>query len=400
MNQARSLLRIMAALTALLVISGCWSSREVEELSVYVGLGLDVGEETAFEKSIASQGGHYSKENNVTATVQIAPGYSKQQQGGESGSPSSGKTSYSNEQLSGDSVLQIFRQFALRRDRPLIGHHLKVIVISKDILKKYRMDQLLDFVLRDNDIRPNTLVIISHRSAREVLTSQDPTRIPAFYLTNTTHNSYITTKIMEPVRLAMVDAKMQSGSSFLLQNVLSYDGEDKFSGASIIDGKTTKFIGELSQTDLEGLAWITDRSGGGVLKSYRKNGFTIVYEMKKKKTKVIPHVRGNEISFHVDVKSEGWMMEDWTAPEKEEKGKYLKELEKEFAELAEQQIKQVLYKMQHTHKVDVGDFGESLRIHYPKVWKKVKKDWDEVFSTVPITYDVKVTITNPGSSTQ
>ncbi|MCZ4150746.1 spore gernimation protein GerC, partial [Escherichia coli] len=75
-------------------------------------------------------------------------------------------------------------------------------------------------------------------------------------------------------------------------------------------------------------------------------------------------------------------------------------LEKDFTELAEQQIKQVLYKMQHTSKVDVGDFGESLRIHYPKVWKKVKKDWDETFSTVPITSDVKVNITNPGSSTE
>lgn len=56
MNQVRSLLRIMAALAALLIISGCWSSREIEELSVYVGLGLDVGEETAFEKTSLPKG--------------------------------------------------------------------------------------------------------------------------------------------------------------------------------------------------------------------------------------------------------------------------------------------------------------------------------------------------------
>lgn len=93
-------------------------------------------------------------------------------------------------------------------------------------------------------------------------------------------------------------------------------------------------------------------------------------------------------------------MEDWRAPEEEEKGAYLSELEKEFAELAKQQIRQLLYKLQHTYKVDVADFRDSLRIKEPKTWKKVKDDWDKIFSTVPITYEVKTTITNPGSSTE
>ncbi|MCF7758030.1 Ger(x)C family spore germination protein [Paenibacillus xylanexedens] len=396
----RVLLRVVSALCILLMLSGCWSSREIEDLSLYVGLGIDVGKETQFEKDIAAQGGSYPKKNYVTATVQIAPGSSNSQSSQQPGSPSSGKTSYSNEQLSGDSMLQIFRQFALRRDRPLIGHHLKVIVVSKDIAKKYGLDQLLDFVLRDNDIRPNCLVLISHSRAIDVLTSQDPSRIPAFYLTGITNNSYISNKILDPVLLSKLDAQMQSGSSFLLQNVLNSDGEDKFSGGSIFDGKTTKFIGELSQTDLEGLSWLNPKKKGGVLKAHNKQGFTVLYEMKKKKVKIIPKVVGNDISFHVKTESEGWLMEDWRAPEREEKGAYLRELEKEFSELAEQQIHQVLYKLQKTYKVDVADFRDSLRIKEPKTWKKVKNDWDKIFSTVPITYDVKVTITNPGSSTE
>ncbi|WP_145152553.1 Ger(x)C family spore germination protein [Paenibacillus xylanexedens] len=396
----RMLLRVVSALCILLTLSGCWSSREIEDLSLYVGLGIDVGKETEFEKDIAAQGGSYPKKNYLTATVQIAPGFSNSQSSQQSGSPSSGKTSYANEQLSGDSLLQIFRQFALRRDRPLIGHHLKVIVVSKDIAKKYGLDQLLDFVLRDNDIRPNCLVLISHRRAVDVLTSQDPSRIPAFYLTGITNNSYISNKILDPVLLSKLDAQMQSGSSFLLQNVLNSDGEDKFSGGSIFDGKTTKFIGELSQTDLEGLSWLNPQKKGGVLKTHNKEGFTVLYEMKKKKVKITPKVVGNDISFHVKTESEGWLMEDWRAPEEEEKGTYLRELEKEFAELAEQQIRQVLYKLQHTYKVDVADFRDSLRIKEPKTWKKVKDDWDKIFSTVPITYDVKITITNPGSSTE
>ncbi|CAI6084227.1 Spore germination protein B3 [Paenibacillus sp. JJ-100] len=400
MRSLRLWLRIVSAMLILSLISGCWSSREIEDLSLYVGLGIDVGEETEFEKNIASQGGIYPEKDNVTATVQIAPGKSSSQQSEQGGSPSSGKSSYSNEQLTGDSMLQIFRQFALRRDHPLIGHHLKVIVVSKDIAKKYGLKQLLDFILRDNDIRPNCLVLISHQRAVDVLTSKDPTRIPAFYLTGITNNSYISNKIIEPVSLSKLDAQMQSGSSFLLQNVLSYKGEDKFSGGSIFAAKTTKFVGELSQTDLEALSWIKPKERSGVIKTYSKEGFTVTYEIKNKRTKIIPKVVGGDISFHVKAESEGWLMEDWRAPEREEKGAYLKELEAEFAKLAKQQIEQMLYKLQHIYKVDVADFRDSLRIHYPKTWKKVKDNWDEVFATVTITYEIKTTITNPGSSTE
>ena len=297
-------------------------------------------------------------------------------------------------------MLQIFRQFALRRDHPLIGHHLKVIVVSKDIAKKYGLKQLLDFILRDNDIRPNCLVLISHKRAVDLLTSRDPTRIPAFYLTGITNNSYISNKIIEPVSLSKLDAQMQSGSSFLLQNVLSYKGEDKFSGGSIFAARTTKFVGELSQTDLEALSWIVPKERSGVIKTYSKEGFTVTYEIKNKRTKIIPKVVGRDISFHVKAESEGWLMEDWRAPEREEKGAYLKELEEDFAKLVDQQIEQMLYKLQHIYKADVAGFRDSLRIHYPKTWKKVKDNWDEVFATVPITYEIKTTITNPGSSTE
>ncbi|WP_018882918.1 Ger(x)C family spore germination protein [Paenibacillus massiliensis] len=387
-------------LAVLLTVTGCWSSREIEDLSVYLGLGIDTPRETPLEKYLTKEGAEYPKQNNITATVQIAPGHVKSTKSAEEGSNTSNKSSYSNEQLTGDSLLQIFRHFALLRDRPLIGHHLKVIVISKDVAKKYRLDQLLDFVLRDNDIRLNCLVLLSHERALDVLTLKDQSEVPAFYLTGMVNNSYLINKILEPMTLAKLDAKLKAGSSFLLQNVVSFDGDDKFSGAGIFSGKTTKYIGALSQTDLEGLAWINLQSRAGIVKTYNKEGYTVVYETKKNKTTITPTVRGQDISFHVNVESEGWLMEDWIIPETEEKGAYLKELEKDFADIAEQQIEQVLHKLQRTYKVDVADFGEVLRIKEPKVWKQVKDNWDEVFSESKITYKVKVKVTSRGSSTK
>lgn len=89
MNRIRKKLIILS--TALLVFtSGCWSSKEIEDLSVYVGLGLDVAEESKFEQDINKQGGHYPKNNVFTATVQIVPRVGGKQENQNSSSGSSG----------------------------------------------------------------------------------------------------------------------------------------------------------------------------------------------------------------------------------------------------------------------------------------------------------------------
>lgn len=58
----------------------------------------------------------------------------------------------------------------------------------------------------------------------------------------------------------------------------------------------------------------------------------------------------------------------------------------------------VLEKMQKEYQVDVAGFGNRLRIENPKVWKKVKKDWDQRFSETTINYDVNLTINDYGTS--
>ncbi len=58
----------------------------------------------------------------------------------------------------------------------------------------------------------------------------------------------------------------------------------------------------------------------------------------------------------------------------------------------------VLKKIQQQYQTDVSGFGNSLRIEYPKVWEKVKKNWDQTFSEVPITYEVKINIKDYGTS--
>ena len=84
-----------------------------------------------------------------------------------------------------------------------------------------------------------------------------------FGLAGMVENTYRTTRILPPMPLIKLESKIQSGSSFLLQNVLSANGEIKFAGAAIIKGKTNKMIGFLNEEELDGLTWITGKGKGG-----------------------------------------------------------------------------------------------------------------------------------------
>ena len=53
----------------LLFLTGCWSSKEVEELSLTAGIALDKGKNSTIEKE--DEEGGYPKRNLITATYQI-----------------------------------------------------------------------------------------------------------------------------------------------------------------------------------------------------------------------------------------------------------------------------------------------------------------------------------------
>ncbi|MEH7120487.1 Ger(x)C family spore germination protein [Neobacillus vireti] len=394
-NYVRSLKGILSILL-LLFLSGCWSSNEIEDIGLSVGLALDEGKGSAIEEEFKQQGAGNNQTEKITMTYQIV---NPQGTGSENKGGGSQQKPYLNISETGDSLHQMSREFSLRSDRPIFGPHLKVIVISKNLVRKYRLEQLVDQPLRDNEIRPSCLVLISKGRANETLKSKDSGKIPALRLIGISDNEYRTTRILPPMSLAKLEGKMHSGSSFLLQNVIPTNGEIKFSGAAVIRGKTKKLLGFFNEEEMEGLTWITGKGKGGLVKSFdAATKQPIIYEIKTMKSKITPHVNGNNISFDVKIESEGSLSENWVISREGSENKFLKRAEKAAEEEVKRLINTTGEKMQKDYQVDVAGFGNRLRIEHPKVWEKVKKDWDLIFSEVSIEYNVKLTIMDYGSN--
>ena len=49
-----------------------------------------------------------------------------------------------------------------------------------------------------------------------------------------------------------------------------------------------------------------------------------------------------------------------------------------------------LNKAQKELKTDIFGFGETIHRKYPKMWKKMKDNWDDIFPNLPVNITVEV----------
>lgn len=380
----------------LLPLTGCWSNKEIEDLGLIVGTSLDLEKQEGAREETAGQAGWHPHRDQITITNQFV---TAETTGKGTKTGSSPQKAYNNVSETGDAILPTLRNMVLRIDKRAFAEHSKVIIIGEDLARTLDLQKMLDFFIREQEMRPSGLLLIAQNRASKTLESKKPMDIPAFRLVEMTHGHGRTTKILPPTTLTKIEGKLHSGASFLLQNVVSTNGEIKFSGAAVIEGKTKKLRGFLNEQEIEGLTWITGKGKGGLVKSVdKKTGQPIVYEMLSMKSKIKPHVDGNNISFDIKIESEGRIAEDWVVSEKTIKTEFIKRTEKTIEEDVERLVENVLDKIQHEYRTDVAGFGNKLRIKYPHIWKAAKKDWDQTFSEVPIKYEVKITIKDYGTS--
>lgn len=387
-------MKLISIILVMILASGCWSSNEIEDLSLYLAMGLDLGEVTKVEKAIEKKGGGFPTKHLLTMTVQIAPPQSSHK--GDSG-PSK---LYTNVTQTGDSMFEILREFAVRMNRPVIAHHLKVIVISQKLAEEHPMNEFMDFLFKDNDIRPNCLIFVTTGKAVDTISFGDSGVLPAIYIRNLIENHKRTNRILPAVALTDVNTNFFSKQSFLLQNIITAEKDVKFAGAGIINGKSGKWMGYLDETNVTAVNWITGKVKGGLIKSYNMNDEVITFEIKSAKSKIKSSVNNGKISFKVNIDTEGRLIENWEINKFGSDPKYIEQVEAIFKETLQLQLEQLVKKLQEEFKVDVASFGTTLKIQHPATWKKVKENWDEEFVDTDIEFDIKVDITDFGGSTQ
>lgn len=366
-----------------LLLSGCWSKRELNELAIVAALGID------------------KVDNEFEITVQVVdPGEISSKQ------PTSGRSPVITYHSKGKTVFEAIRKMTTETARKLYFAHLQIVVLG-DELAKEGMAEPLDLVSRDHEFRNDFDVIVAHdATADEVLNVLTPIeKVPANKLLNSLKTSEKTWGTTQSIKIDELINILNNKETSVVMSAIEIHGDKsagkdpsnvrkskssvvlKYAGLGVF--KEDKFIGVLSEEDSRSLGFLKDKIDSTIeILACPKEG-TVSTEITHSKTKIKGKFENGapKINVFIDVSQNVGEVEctiDLT------KQKSIHYINKKTEELIKKRIEETIKTVQQNYRVDIFGFGSELHRTNPKEWKKIKKDWLTIFQEVPVKVEVHV----------
>lgn len=365
-------IRMICILMCTILLSGCWDSQNIEELSLVIGVGIDK-----------------SDDKNLELTQQILVPKKISSKEGSSTDPT--KIVFTK----GETVHQMMRTAALKNN-PTFSQHLRVILFSKDVIADHvGMDAIINQFVRDNGTRRSSFVFVNDGRTKDILKMNDEGDPASNVIYDLTENNKVTIRMMKPVTLGEISEHLTSDDSFLIPHVGEENGRLAINGASIIKNKF--WLRDLTPGEVQNINLFTGTVQGGVI-DMRHHGKLFSYEVYSANRKIKTDYKDGKFKFTVTRNIEGRLSEDWNPKEDSFKDSYIKGIEKTVEKQLRETVTAFVGKLQKDIKADVTGLGNEVRIHYPQKWKKIARKWDDdYFSTAEIDYRVNVVVRDFGT---
>ncbi|TQR31030.1 Ger(x)C family spore germination protein [Brevibacillus brevis] len=376
----------LMAIVILVLLTGCWNRRELNDLAIVMGAGIDkIDGEYVVSAQIVNPGAVASKESGKISQSAVA--------------------TYS---MRGTSIFEGIRRMTTETPRRLYFSHIQVLVLGEQVARD-GIKEALDLLFRDHEVRPDFYVILAKdTTALQILSMIDPLeKIPATKLYKSLETgekawgSIVSMKLdeviadllregIEPILVgATVKGKVHMGTSDVNSPNVTQPNLLKYEDIGVF--KKDKLLGWFNEVESIGFSYITDRVDSTVEEIPCDKNKKIVIEIIRSKTTVNGKVKNGKPQIEVSVSAEGNVGEvacpiDLSNPQT------IYKLEEDVEKKIREKIVSAVHKAQKQYHSDVFGFGQSIYQNDPKGWEKVKEDWDSQFSNlkVKIKTDVKL----------
>lgn len=376
----------------LLVLSGCWSKKELNDLSIATGIGIDVVEEGFFiTAQIINPAEVAAKE--LTTRVPI--------------------TTYS---ATGTSIFEAIRNLIEQTPRRVYLSHTRVVVFSEKLAEKGISD-VLDFLMRDHELRTDFYIVIAKGETAEqmlkVLTPLEKIPSSKIYSSIETNEQYLSQTRTVKIQQLVSDLLLKGQEPYLtgitvlgdprqgnsLTNVEKIDSPSQIKVEHIAVLKNDKLIGWLNRKESKGFNYLTGHVKSAIEVVECEDDKKISFEIFKNNTKLNGSIKGENVSFNVDIKVQANIAEDQCSLKLSEPiviKKLEKQLEKKILETSHSAIE----KLQEDYQSDIVGFGEYLHRTDNKNWRSIESEWKETFPSIDIQINVKAKIKRTGTITE
>ncbi len=371
------------AVLAMLMLqgSGCQSARELGDLVIVMGIGMDSDRE--------------NPENiKLTAQIVLPEKISSSQEGGGSSPDSEGP--YYNLDSSEKNTFEAVRGYTHMVAGKLYTAHAQVFVIGRE-LAKAGIAPHFDFFMRAKETRPTAKIVISDTTAGEVLgVKPQKEMLPAIHIAQLVEGQAVNSQSKETTLVDYVKA-MQSTTSSLIAPVLRIEEKDGkqvllVSGMAVF--KEDKMVGELSGDETRGVLWVLGEIQSTVINVEIAGGIAS-FEVLGARSSVSPVVSDGKAIMKIEVAASVELAEQ-TCEENLANQDSLKELQTLVGEAIRSEIL-LAYQKAAALKADVFGFGEMIHRQDAASWREMEPDWDGLFAEITLDISVDVSIKSVGS---
>ncbi|MBP1970452.1 spore germination protein [Virgibacillus natechei] len=352
---------ILISCMMMMILAGCWDEGAIEERGFIIGTAIDMV-------------GEGESDDYITATNQIAVPAAL----GGTVEGGGDQQAYENISINGRSLIAIGREMATTTSRTPFYEHLMVVVVSEEVASEPGLfASLMDFYIRDHEMRREIKVLIAEEEAHGILNVvPNHADLPARYITDILENNELIIDILAPIRMGDIHDFLLSGSSYAIPKVKYRSDQDiQSTGSSVFHGISNTMVGVLDGDETKGLNFIRDDVNGGTIE-FEVNDRLMAYEIQNASRSITIHAEDEEnITIKIDIESEGTVAEMFGTEDLLE-ADYLKKIEEHVGKRIEELAMDAIAKGQGELGVDIFGFDRELRQSHYAIWEAIEDDWD------------------------
>lgn len=395
-NKLYRYMLILLSLLYTIFLSGCWDYMEIERRGYILGIAIDLAESKDIQNKIQYMETEAGLPTHLyTIQIPILPNATIKPSG-QGGGGGEGEKVW-NIKIAGNSLFEVNREFDTIVSYPATFEHLKVIIISEEAARE-GIFGILDFLLRDPEMRRRTRIFITPGKAYDILEVEPYVEdFPSIYLSDLPKNSDTNSRIPHKADIGHTIVRLISGDSFIIPKIISSKTEIKNAGAAVF--KKDKMVGWINEIQVNYAKWITGNAKGGTLTIESPDDPTkqVSLEMKNLKSHVKPVVRGEEITFNINIKGSFNITEvNYYHGNKVLEENFIREVKEMAEKKAEKQIRKTIEFLQEEYGADIFCFNREMERYAPDTWDKIEKDWDNIFPKIKINVNVNIKIEEVG----
>lgn len=400
----KAVIRIYLIFLCLFTTTGCWDRQEVDKLAIVTGLGIDLisGPEPYL---ITAQVVSPSSQINIQGAGQSEPFVATMAQG---------KT-----------ISEAIQNFSKESPKKMFFAHNNIIVLGEK-LAQIGIQDFMDFLDRSPQFRRNSWLIVTPKTAKEVLQTQcDNQKYAGIGLKEMIYERYhpFSNKMQRKDTMSrleglsssalalkidivntnqIVQQKLKNAANSIQDpNKQDQKGKEQLqiSGFSVFN--KDKFVGYLNDVETQGLLWfLGQHKGYSIRLSCPSSEQKYIVFLLNQTSKVLKPVMNQEpLQMKIEVKSNATVSENNCPELSLFDPEDIIGLEKQIDEAVKQQMMKSLDKVRGLG-TDVLHFADAFYQENPAKWKTIAHSYAKQFSEIQVNIKAKSEIRLSGMTSE